>query len=487
MRNPRNTIHEKTEEQVEIDPRRQITLINGIGIIVGTIIGSGIFVSPKGVFIHAGSPGVALIVWAISGLFSTAGALCFAELGTVVAKSGGDYAYILEAFGPIPAYLSLWVNMVIIRPASQAVVSLTFALYLLESFMDGCAPPDLSLQLLAVACICLLTAINCASVRWAMRVQDIFTVAKVFALVIIIIIGIWKLIQGNTQYLEKPFDGTFSISGLALSFYSGLFAFGGWNYLNFVVDELQNPYRNLPLAIWIGMPLVTGIYFLVNLAYFVVVPGNEIIASTAVAMTFGSKTLGALQWTIPLFVAFSTFGGVNGTLFTSARLMEAGAKEGHLPNLFGFIHVKRLTPIPALLLNALITIAMLIVSDVFVLINYLSFALWLTVAASIASLLFLRWKKPEIHRPIKVPIFLPILFFCCCIFLLVLPAVEEPLNTGMSLLLTLSGLPFYFLVTRKTVQGGRLPNFCRKFVEWSQCSLAVLPVQAKEDPLLPQS
>ena len=139
------------EEQVGLKPT--LNLMNGVTIIMGCIIGSGIFVSPKGVLIYTGSMGLYLIVWLLAGVFSTIGAYCFAELGTMIMKSGGDYAYLMEAFGPFLAFLRLWVECIIIRPCTTAVVALTFAMYALEPFFPECDPPRNAMILLAACCI----------------------------------------------------------------------------------------------------------------------------------------------------------------------------------------------------------------------------------------------------------------------------------------------------------------------------------------------
>ncbi|KAJ8726463.1 hypothetical protein PYW07_001161 [Mythimna separata] len=428
--------------------KRKITLFNGVGIIIGTIIGSGIFISPTGVFLYTGSVGASLIIWLASGLLSTLGALCYAELGTSITRSGGDYAYIYTAFGPLPAFLRMWIALLIIRPTTQAIVALTFGHYVVKPFFPECDPPQLAVKLLAAVCLCILTAINCISVRWTMRIQDVFTSSKLLALVVIIISGIYYICSGHTENFEAAFEGEFSAGNIALAFYSGLFAFGGWNYLNFVTEELQDPYKNLPRAIWIAMPMVTIIYVMANLAYFGVVTKLEMMSNPAVAAIFGDRLFAGWSWMIPVFVALSTFGGVNGVLFTSARLFATGAQEGHMPAFFSLFHIKKQTPIPSLMFTCLFSLLMLTTSNVFDLINYFSQTLWLSVGASVVGMLWLRRVKPDIPRPIKVNIVIPYLFLLAIGCLVVIPAITRPKDTAIGVAILLSGIPVYYLCVK---------------------------------------
>ncbi|XP_045472789.1 large neutral amino acids transporter small subunit 1 isoform X2 [Harmonia axyridis] len=428
--------------------KRKITLMNGVALIIGTIIGSGIFLSPTGVYKSTESVGLSLIIWALSGAFSTLGALCYAELGTSITRSGGDYAYIYVAFGPLAAFLMLWVSILIIRPTTQTIVALTFAEYAAKFFFPDCAPPANAIRLLAAVCLCLLTAVNCLSVRWAMRIQDLFTVAKLLALAVIIVAGLYHMVTGTSHNYDNAFEGNFDLGTIALGFYSGLFAFGGWNFLNFVTEELQDPYRNLPRAIWIALPMVTGVYVLANVAYFAVLQGDEMKASKAVAVTFGAKMFGSFNWLVPIFVALSTFGGVNGILFTSSRLFLTGSQEGHLPEFFSYIHAKKMTPIPSLIFTCLTSLALLFVENVFTLINYYGQILWLSVAASVGGMLYLRHTQPDMPRPIRVNTIIPIVFLAACVFLIVFPISKQPMYTLIGSIITLSGVPVYYLFVK---------------------------------------
>ncbi|XP_075597496.1 large neutral amino acids transporter small subunit 2-like isoform X2 [Balearica regulorum gibbericeps] len=403
--------------------KKEIGLLSACGIIVGNIIGSGIFVSPKGVLENSGCLGLALLVWGATGAVTAVGALCYAELGVTIPRSGGDYAYVTEIFGGLAGFLRLWIAVLVIYPTNQAVIALTFANYVLHPLFPSCPVPETGLRLLAAACL-----------------RESY----------------WLSPEQAFSFWEPATAG-----GVALAFLQGSFAYGGWNFLNYVTEELVDPYRNLPRAIFISIPLVTFVYVFANVAYVTAMSPRELLESNAVAVTFGEKVLGAVSWVMPLAVALSTFGGVNGSLFTCSRLFYAGAREGHLPALLAMIHLERRTPIPALLVTCVSTLLMLVTGDIYTLINYVGFVNYLWYGVTVAGLVVLRWKQPDRPRPIRVSLLFPGLYLLFWAALLLFSLWSEPLVCGIGLGIMATGAPLYLLGLR----GGPRPPALRRALD----------------------
>ncbi|XP_076041187.1 solute carrier family 7 member genderblind [Oratosquilla oratoria] len=469
---------ESQKEKNKIKLKKELGLLEGVAIILGIIIGSGIFVSPKGVLKETGSVGLSLVVWVLCGFLSMIGALCYAELGTAIPKSGGDYAYINEAFGSLPSFLFLWDANLIFVPTTNAIMALTFANYVLQPFFPSCEMPQNAIRLIAALAICLLTFVNCWNVRVTTKLQDAFMVTKIGALLIVIIAGLTHLFMGNTQNFENAFEGTNTEPGrIAVSFYSGIFSYAGWNYLNFMTEELKNPYVNLPRAIYISLPLVTGIYVLANIAYLAVLSPVDMQASDAIAVTFADQLLGYGRLVMPLLVALSAVGGLSVHIMTSSRLCFVGARQGHFPECLSLISYKWATPTPALVFLGVLSLVYLCSTDIYSLIEYASFVESMFILISILSLLYLRWKKPDMNRPIKVNIIIPILFLLICGFLVFLPLYVRPLEVGMGLLITATGIPFYIFF----IYWENKPPVFKKFINFLTVKTQLIFWSLKED------
>lgn len=469
-------------ESSTVGLKRNINLFNAVTIIVGCIVGSGIFVSPRGVVQEVESVGMALVVWGTCGVMALLGGLCYAELGTTLPFGGGDYAYIQHVWGNFTAFLYIWTQVMIIFPTSNAAIGITFALYVLQPLFPDCASPQNAIRLLAAAAIVAIGAINCISVKWAAKVQNIFTVAKVLALVIIIILGLVALFQGQTANFSDAFEATTTDPGkISIAFYSGIFSYAGWNYLNFMTAEMKNPYRTLPLAIFIGMPLITLIYVLTNIAYFAVLTPLEVRLSEATAVTFGERMMGIFSWCVPVFVAMSCFGGLNGCIMSTSRTFFTAAQQGHLPNVLALIHVKHLTPITAVIFECALSLVMLIPNDVFFLINYLTFAEFFFMLICIAIIPWLRWKQPDLERPIKNPHIVYILFLVICLFLVVFPLYSAPQDIGIGLLIIVLGIPVYWLGVCWENKPKAFQSFMTSVTYTTQKLLVCIPEEEDKD------
>ncbi|XP_070571659.1 Y+L amino acid transporter 2-like isoform X1 [Ptychodera flava] len=429
--------------------KKQFGLGTAISMIMGCIIGSGIFISPKGVLLYSGSVGTALIIWGVCGVIAFLGALCYAELGTTIKKSGGDYTYLHESFGSGVAFLLIWVYFIIIGPGNISIVSQTFAIYAIAPFYDECDPPQIAVVLLSQACIFLIFAYNCFTVRGAAVVQAVCTVAKVLGLCIIVIAGIVLLFQGQTQHLNFDGPGT-SVTRISLALYAGLFSYGGWSLLNTVTEELNNPNRDFPVAASLSMIAITTIYVLTNIAYFTAMSPLELLSSPAVAVTFGDRVLGNWAWLMPVSVAISTFGTTNGSVLGASRVVFVCARDGYLPDLLSMIHVKFMTPMPTLIVMWILSAVYGLYPDVESLINYTSFAYWLFVGIVVSGQLWLRYKRPEMPRPFKIHISIPIFFVIFSYFLVFVSIFSATMEAVIGAIIIVSGIPVYLYAIWQT-------------------------------------
>ncbi|PIK51945.1 putative b(0,+)-type amino acid transporter 1 isoform X1 [Apostichopus japonicus] len=446
-------IKDTNDGSEKVTLKRQVGLVSCVALIIGTIIGSGIFISPVYVLQQTQSVGMSLVIWFLGGVLA------------------------------MIAFLFSWTCALILMPASVSAIALSFGYYMADPLYPNhdCedssrATYEAASKIFACLCILILTFINCVSVKAATIVQNVLTLAKLLALAIIIFIGFIRIFQGHTKYLQPKlsFEGSApNLFAYGIAFYQSLWAYDGWNQLNFVTEEIKNPYRNLPYGILIGIPLVTVVYLLTNIAYFTVLSPEEMLMSSAVAVTFAERTLGPMAWIMPFLVCCSTVGAVNGCLFTAGRLPFVTAREGHMMDILAMVHVRYYTPLPSIVLTGGIAILMLLPSDFSALVNYFSFAAWLFYGLTILALILLRVQQPNAKRPIKIPIFIPIIGLVASIYLVLAPIINEPtLEIFYALLFILSGLLFYFPFVHF---GLRIPYIMRPAQTFLQKLMFVAP------------
>ncbi|XP_063699556.1 b(0,+)-type amino acid transporter 1-like [Culicoides brevitarsis] len=420
--------------------KRHLGLLAAVNVIISVMIGSGIFVSSTAALKYSGSIGLCLIIWTACGVVSFLGALCFAELGTLVQRSGADYAYLLEGmrklhkfWGPLPAFICAWVFVLFLRPAEVAVIILTFAEYTVQPFhkllhLDELCPESQQqiIKLIALIALGLITYINMTSVQLYVKINNIFGFFKVVACLVVICGGIYNLAIGNTENLHEPLKGTITNAGsIALAFYNGLWAYDGWSSVTAITEEIKRPEVNIPRSISIGVPVITFLYVFMNLAYMSVLTPEEMINSKAVGLDFGERVLGSFAFIIPLGVALSTFGCALSVQFGVTRLCYVAGTEGHMSEPLSYVHIKKSTPVPSVVLQGVITALFILSGDIETLIEVASFLIWVFYGLAFVALMIMRKTRPNDHRPYKVPILVPILSILVAIFLVVVPIVTE--------------------------------------------------------------
>ncbi|PAA64030.1 hypothetical protein BOX15_Mlig029584g1 [Macrostomum lignano] len=347
--------------------------------------------------------------------------------------------------GALPAFLVLWITFVAIGAVSNAANSLLFAKYCLSPLFVGCPVPELLTRATAFLSVALLCSINCINVKWATKTAVIISICKVSALILVTVIGFYNLAQGKTENFEYSFSGSDYGVGMISAFYQGFWAFAGWNYLNFLTEEMKRPSRSLPLAIVISLSLITVIYVTANLAYLAVLTPDQLIASHAVAVTFAERTMGPAAFIMPLFVAIAIFGSMNGEVLSMSRAAFTGASEGHFPSALAMVSATRLTPVPSVLFMGICTVVFqqLFTNQLDYLIELTGFAFMSIVLMAIGCLLYLRFKQPQLVRPLKLPIVVPITLFVITLLICIITFVKSPKESILSVVIMLTGLPFY--------------------------------------------
>ncbi len=416
-------------------------------LIIGMIIGSGIFVSPQGVLRNSGSPGAAFAVWIVTGVITTLESFCYIELGLTFPVAGAEYTYIKEGCGECAAFLYLWTLFMFSSCAGVAVLSLTFSTYFCQMFWQGCHPPGHAKSIVAATALYLITMGQCYNEHIGYWTSNLFSVVKMLGLSLIIVSGGIYTALGRSDNFDDLFLNTSSDpTSYVYAFFAAYWAYSGAPGLFLIIEEIREPLKaNIIKSVLISMGLVIVIYLLTNLAYLSVLNTSEMLASDAVAMTFGAKLFSGLFWTMPLIVACSTFGSMNNGILAAARSVLAATRERHLPRFFSLIQLDLKTPIPAHLSKLVLGLILLSTSGVYDLIHYTSYLGTMASALSQFTLIRYRISEPNWHRPFKLPLVFPIMFLLLQLALLIIPMYKDPWSFALCFAIIASGLPIYFL------------------------------------------
>ncbi|MEO2185253.1 MAG: amino acid permease, partial [bacterium] len=418
--------------------KRVLSLMDATMINAGGIIGSGIFMVPATVALYTASSSLFFMVWIFGGIISLFGALSVAELGAAMPKAGGQYVYLNEAYGPVWGYLYGWSAVVVINTASMAAVGVAFAEYLKFFYPIS----NLAVKEIAIFSIILLTIINIVDVKSGARFQNVFTFAKLGAILGVILLGLF-LEGGSTQNFSPLFTDRppLSLIGpLGLAMVAVLWTFDGWIFVTYVAGEVKNPKRNIPLSLIFCMVIVLTVYLALNTVLVYVLGFDQMIGSELVMADAASKFIGGNGAAIvTIIILISLIGANNGFILTSARINYAMARDNRFFKQAAIIHPKFQSPANALIIQCIWACILTFSGTFNQLITYIIFASWIFYGMSAGAVIILRKKKPDMERPYQIPFYpwIPIIFILFAIFLTVNTILEAPrdaaIGTGLIL------------------------------------------------------
>lgn len=429
-------------------------------IVVGTVIGSGIFLVPKAMILNVGTPAKVMAVWVAGGLLSLFGALTYAELAGALPEAGGEYVYLREAYGPLWSFLYGWTQFWVAKSGSIATLATAFAYYLANFFppLDRTffeiglplgpkgGPLVISYgQIFAMALILGLAGVNYFGVKLGGKIQAHVTAVKV-GLILAMVAAAAFFGAGSSGNFRTSIPAAAGVRGWVAAMVAALWAYDGWNNLNMVSSEVQNPRRNIPRALIFGTLAVMGLYLVANVAYFFVLSAAEVGGSDRVAAAMARKFMGSAGGGLVAIAAMvSIFAALNGSILSGARVPFAMARDGYFFSGIARIHPKYRTPHLSIFFlsgwAALLTLS----GRYEQLYTYVIFASWILYGMTTASVFVLRRKRPDLPRPyhtVGYPI-VPAVFVAVAGFLVAVTLKNSPRESLMGLVLVAAGLPFF--------------------------------------------
>jgi APA family basic amino acid/polyamine antiporter len=434
-----------TDASADTGYRRSLGLFDATMLVIGGIVGAGIFLNPAVVAQRVPSAGMAFLAWTIGGGIALVGALCFAELGARRPLAGGGYVYLRDAFGHLPAFLYGWTQLLVINSGGIAAVAYTFATYTVALGGGGSEAVTTGI---AVTTIALLSLINYFGVRPGAVVQNVFTVLKLAALGGLVAAG---LLLGSGSSAGAAPATTSSIPALVTAIGAALipvlFAYGGWQSTNFVAEELRDAERTLPRALIMGVATVVAVYLLVNVVYLRTLGLDGLAVSSAPASDVMARLLGRTgSVAITVGIVISTFGFLNLAVLASPRMYQAMAADGVFFGAAARLHPRHRVPAVALAIQAVWAILLLSSKTYGQLLDYVVFGDWIFFGLVVATVFVYRRREPD--RPVRFrtpgyPV-LPLLFVGAAVFTVLSTVVADLRNAVLGGALILLGIPVFF-------------------------------------------
>jgi APA family basic amino acid/polyamine antiporter len=445
-------------DKTKIALPRVLSLWDVVMIVVGGVIGSGIFLSPSEIATAGPAPLLMLAVWVVGGLFSFFGAVAFAELGAAMPEAGGIYIYLREAYGPLLSFLFGWTLFLVIDSGSIATLAVAFSFNILPRFAEM---TKLEKNLIAAAFVVFLGAVNYVGVRWGSRLQNLLTYIKTGAIgIVVVAVFFFTKGQGHPSNFVEPAPGPLNfglLGAFGVGLIASLWAYKGWEAATYNAGEVKNPRKNLPLGILVGTAAVIVIYIIANLAYLYILPVGKIAASEGrVALDVMQIVTGPFGASLIAFlILFSILGAANQNMLTSPRVYFAMARDGMFFKKIAECHPKFLTPHVSIVAITIWSILLTLTGTFKQLFTYVIFGEWIFFGLTVASVIVLRKKRPDLERPYKTwgyPV-TPVLFVLAAFYVAVASLLSSFKNAMFGLLIICLGIPAYLYWRGKLKKG----------------------------------
>lgn len=425
--------------------KKELGFIASISIVVGMVIGSGVFFKPTAVFGTTGAPGLGILAWVIAGGITLAGGLTTAEIGAAIPKTGGMIAWLEEAFGSVWGFTLGWVETIVFFPATIAALAIIFATQAVSllGLNQG------MIQLIAIVSTIFLILMNSLGSKVGGAIQTVFTIGKLIPLIAIIVFGFLNGNGGMVRLLPITDPNHPTATSLGAALLGVMFAYEGWIQIGVMAGELKNPQKDLPKAIIGGLSIVMAVYILINIAYLYVLPASALAATKTPAADVATILFGKSGGKfITVGILVSIFGALNGNILAAIRIPYAMAIENKLPGSkwLSKLHSQWKTPVNCGIVIGIITIIMILSGNYDQLTDLVVFVIWIFYVLTFVAVIKFRVKNPNMEKPYKTPFYpiTPIVAIAGGMYIIIATVITQPANAGIGVLLTVIGLPVFY-------------------------------------------